>query len=77
MNSSERFEQQAEQFYRDTGRLCPGKDVSAVRNQTEEGRQEDRVVWEAWLVANARYELLRSGLKHLLTRDCDIEAGAG
>ena len=54
-NSIERYERIAAQFYRETGIMAPGKDVSAAGGQPEhEVRRERYDAWVAAKVAAAR-----------------------
>ena len=45
MNANERFECMAEQFYKKTGMLAPGKDYPAELARSEEGMHEAYKEW--------------------------------
>ena len=45
----EQFERMAEQFYRDTGVVAPGKDIPAVMDLSESSDDNRREAWAAWM----------------------------
>ena len=42
------FETEAAAFRKATGFICPGKDIPAAMNPTDEYMRERRLAWEAW-----------------------------
>ena len=49
---AERYELEAELFYRCTGMIAPGKDVPATHNCDDESLRQKS--WEAWRIANSQ-----------------------
>lgn len=49
--SLDQFERLAEEFYRETGKLRPGKDVPSLRAETEEDAAERESLWLQWAAA--------------------------
>jgi hypothetical protein len=47
-DTNDRFERVARAFYKDTGMLAPGKDVSASANESDEERAERMVAFGRW-----------------------------
>jgi hypothetical protein len=50
--TTERYDRLAEEFYRETGMMAPGKDVAAA--MAEDNNRERFTAWIAWLKAHAR-----------------------
>jgi len=53
MDANERFEKVAEEFFKDTGYMAPGKDVPAMV-ATEEYDTTRQLLWKVWCKGYAR-----------------------
>ena len=51
MNANESFEMAAEAFYKATGMLMPGKDISAGAGWTDEREEERKKLFKVWCAA--------------------------
>jgi len=55
----ERFEHEAEAFQQATGFMCPGKDVPAAMNPSDDYTRERELSWKAWVAGYRYYALNR------------------
>lgn len=60
----DQWEVLADEFYRETGLLRPGKDAPAAANETEEQEAERTAIWKEW--ANNRIRIMREKVRAAL-----------
>ena len=48
MNVTERYEFMAERYYKETGRIAPGKDNSCDFSMTDKEKDQNRKEWGQW-----------------------------